>query len=313
MSNYTFTSPRDGFGLALLQAARANKQVVGLCADLRESVRMDKLAKALPHQYLEVGVAEQNMLGIAAGMALSGFVPVAASFAVFNPGRNWDQLRVSICYSQANVKVIGAHAGLSVGQDGATHQSLEDLALTRSLPNLVVLAPTDAAETEQAVTAALHHKGPVYIRFGREPVADITKPGQPFVIGKAHVLRVGDQVSIAAHGAMVYPSLLAAEQLAKESISAEVIAVPTIKPLDEATLLASIAKTGRVVTAEDHQITGGLGSALAELTAEHQPVPLARIGMRDQFGESGKASELYSYYNLTPEAIAAAAKRLIFG
>lgn len=289
---------RNGFGEGLVEAGRANKNVLALCADLTESVRIEAFAKEMPAQYLEIGVAEQNMMGIAAGLALSGKIPFVASYAVFNPGRNWDQLRVSVAYSRANVKVIGAHAGISVGPDGATHQALEDVAITRAIPDLVVIVPTDAVEAKKAILAAVAYEGPVYIRFGRDKVPTVTVPETPFVIGQANVFREGSDVTIVADGALVYEALVAAEALAKKKISAEVIAMPTVKPLDIKTLTASLKKTGAVVTAEEAQITGGLGGAVAEMAGEHCPVPLRRVGVQDTFGESGTPAELMDKYGL---------------
>jgi len=302
-------SPRDGFGRAINRLASSNPQVVALCADLTESIRLEEFRKNFPDRFFETGVAEQNLLGVAAGMALAGAIPFACSFAVFNPGRNWDQLRVSICYSQANVKIIGAHAGLSVGADGATHQALEDIAITRALPNLVVIAPTDALETEKAVQFAIEHVGPVYIRFGRDKVATVTAPETPFTYGKANILQQGRDVVLCACGAMVAPALEAAEQLGQEGITAMVVAFPFVKPLDT-NLLDDLAKTvGAFVVAEDAQMIGGLGSAIAEHVSQSLPVPVVRVGVNDMFGQSGTATELYQAYGLTSQDIAMAARQ----
>ncbi|MEI6477843.1 MAG: transketolase C-terminal domain-containing protein [bacterium] len=301
---------RNGFGEGLVEAGK-DRNVVALCADLTESIRIEAFAKAYPEQFVEIGVAEQNMMGIAAGLALSGKIPFVASYAVFNPGRNWDQLRVSVAYSQANVKVIGAHAGLSVGPDGATHQALEDIAITRVLPGLVVIAPTDIHEARKVVKAVVDYKGPVYIRFGRDKVPTITTADTPFVIGKANLFRAGKDITICANGAIVYEALKAAEMLAKKKISAEVLAVPTIKPLDETAILSSVKKTGGMVTAEEAQINGGLGSAIAELLGEKHPVPMERIGVKDTFGESGTAGELMDRYGLRSTDIYEAALRVV--
>lgn len=299
--------PRDSFGKALLAVAQDNPNVVALCADLMESIRLEEFKKTFPKQFFEMGVAEQNMMGVGAGMALSGLIPFVCSFAVFNPGRNWDQLRVSVCYSNANVKIIGAHAGLSVGPDGATHQALEDIAITRALPNLVVIVPTDGAETEAVVRAAIAHEGPVYIRFGRDAVPQITNR-KKFEIGKAYVMREGTDLTICACGPMVATALEIAEQ-SKASI--EVIAVPTIKPLDHKTILASVRKTKAVVTAEDAQVTGGLGGAIAELLAAEEPLPLERVGVQDSFGQSGTTAELYAHYGLDAAAMTKAVGRCL--
>jgi transketolase len=298
LSKAEMVPTRNGFGDGLLEAGQANKDVVALSADLTESIRIEAFAKACPEQFVEIGVAEQNMMGIAAGLALSGKIPFVASYAVFNPGRNWDQLRVSVAYSQANVKIVGAHAGISVGPDGATHQALEDIAITRVLPDLMVVVPTDAVEAKKAVAAIVAHKGPVYIRFGRDKVPTVTLPETPFVLGKANVLREGSDVTICANGPLVFEALMAAQELASKKIKAEVIVVHTVKPLDTETIVASVSKTGAVVTAEEAQINGGLGSAVAELISEQCPAPLRRIGVQDRFGESGAPAELMDKYGL---------------
>jgi transketolase len=302
LENVSFTAPREGYGRGLLAVAQENDKVWGLCADLTESLRMQGFAQAFPERFVQVGVAEQNMVGVAAGIALAGGIPFAASFAVFNPGRSWDQVRVSVCYANANVKLVGGHAGLSTGPDGATHQALEDVAMTRVLPNLVVLTPTDARETEKAVAAAAAYQGPVYIRFGRAEVADVTTEGTPFTIGKVNQLRSGTDITVFASGAMVYQALLAASSL-ENRISVGVVAVHTVKPLDATVITALAEATGAVVTAEDAQIAGGLGGAIAELLAETCPVPMERIGVKDSFGQSGKPEELYHYYGMTSQDI----------
>jgi transketolase len=311
LSKAEMVPTRNGFGEGLLECGQADRNILALCADLTESIRIEAFAKACPDQFVELGVAEQNMMGIAAGLALSGKIPFVASYAVFNPGRNWDQLRVSVAYSQANVKIVGAHAGISVGPDGATHQALEDVAITRVLPDLTVVVPTDAIEAKKAVKAIVAYKGPVYIRFGRDKVPTVTTLETPFILGKANLLREGTDVTICANGPLVYEALLAAEALAKVKISAEVISVPTVKPLDKDTILASVQKTGAMVTAEEAQINGGLGSAIAELTGEYHPVPLKRIGVQDRFGESGKPDELMDKYGLRAVNISEAVKAVI--
>lgn len=308
LSKAELVPTRNGFGEGLLEVGQANRNVLALCADLTESVRMEPFAKACPEQFIEVGVAEQNLMGIAAGLALSGKIPFIASYAVFNPGRNWDQLRVSVAYSQANVKIIGAHAGISVGPDGATHQALEDVAITRVLPELTVVVPTDAVEAKKVVKAVTEHVGPVYIRFGRDKVPTITVPETPFVIGKANLLCEGADVTIFANGPLVYEALVAAETLAKSKISVEVYAVPTVKPLDVAAIVGSVQKTGACVTAEEAQVTGGLGGAIAELLGEKCPVPVIRVGVADRFGESGTPNELMDKYGLRAVNIVTAAK-----
>jgi transketolase len=310
LTNITFGMPRAGFGEGLVEAGR-DPRVMALCADLTDSIKIADFAKAYPERFVEIGVAEQNMIGVAAGLALSGKIPFVASYAVFNPGRNWDQLRVSVCYSMANVKVIGAHAGISVGPDGATHQALEDVAITRALPNLTVVVPADYLEAKKATTAVAAFQGPVYMRFGREKNAIITTAETPFILGQANIMREGKHVTILANGPLVYEALLAAETLRQEKIEAEVINVHTVKPLDVETILASAKKTGAVVTAEEAQVTGGLGGAVAELLGEHLPVPLQRIGVRDSFGESGTPAQLMEKYGLLAQDIVAAARSVV--
>lgn len=303
-------APRDAFGAALLAAARSDKRVVALSADLAESLRLLELRTELPEQFIELGVAEQNLMGVAAGMAMAGAVPFACSFAVFNPGRNWDQLRVSVCYQQANVKVIGGHAGLSVGPDGATHQALEDIAITRVLPGLTVIAPTDALETEKAVRFAIEHQGPVYIRFGRDAVPAVTAADTPFEYGKANLLRDGTDILLCAIGPLVAEALTAAETLQGRGISAAVAAFPFVKPLDTAFLEEWAGRVQGIVAAEDHQAAGGLGSAIAEHLATTRPVPMRFVAMPDTFGQSGSPKELYAHYGMDASAIESAAASL---
>jgi transketolase len=302
---------RDGLGKALLELGRSNPHLVVVSADLAESTRVDAFAKAFPDRFFEVGVAEQNMLGVAAGFALSGKIPFAASYAVFSPGRNWDQLRVSVCYSKANVKIIGGHAGITVGPDGATHQALEDIALTRVLPNITVLVPADVEEAYKATLAAAALPGPVYLRMGRHAVPSFTIPQTPFEIGKANLLRAGRDLTIVSCGIMVHTSLLAAEQLSGQGIQAEVLNVHTLKPLDVEGILESLQKTGRLITAEEHQRAGGLGSAVLEAVLPRHPVPVRLIAVQDTFGESGMPDELLAKYGLTVEAIVAAGQQLM--
>ncbi len=310
LENLEWVPTRNGFGKGLLETGQANRDVLALSADLTESIRIDAFAKALPEQFVEIGVAEQNMMGLAAGLALEGKIPFVASYAVFNPGRNWDQLRVAVAYSRANVKVVGAHAGISVGPDGATHQALEDVAITRVIPGLVVIAPTDAIEACKAVHAMVAYDGPVYIRFGREKNAVLTNAETPFVIGKAYALRDGSDVTICANGPLVYEAMLAAEELEKKhKLSAEVLVVHTISPLDGGAIVASATKTGCVVTAEEAQVSGGMGGAVAEYLSENYPVPVVRVGVRDRFGESGKPDELMDAYGLRSADIVKAALR----
>lgn len=301
---------RDGFGEAMLYLGKHNKNVVALSANLAESLRLDKFAKKYPARFIELGVAEQNMMSVAAGLALSGKIPFVTSFGVFSPGRNWDQLRVSICYSKANVKIMASHTGLSVGPDGASHQALEDIAITRCLPNLVVLAPADANETKRAVVAATKHNGPVYIRFARQKSPLFIKD-KTFKIGQAEILEKGTDVSIVGIGPLLYEAILAAKELKIQGISAEVINCPSIKPLDKNTILRSVKKTNALITLEDHQIHGGLGSAISEILAENYPVKTYMLGVRDSFGASGETEELWDKYGLTHPHIIKAVKKLI--
>lgn len=296
-------SIREGFGLGLRQAAEMNPAVMGLCADLTESIRMNLLADAYPDRFIQVGVAEQNLVGVAAGLAMAGKIPVAGSYAVFSPGRSWDQLRVSVCYSNLNVKIVGGHSGVTVGPDGATHQALEDLAITRVLPNLTVIVPCDELEAQKATLAMIKHVGPVYLRSGRDTSLTLTTSDTPFEIGKALTFKTGDDVSIIACGIMVAEALAAAHQLETRGIAARVINLHTIKPLDTDTIVAAARETGAVVTAEEHQIVGGMGSAVAEILALHQPVPIEMVGMHDSFGESGQPRELLEKYHMTSQDI----------
>lgn len=302
---------RNGYGEGVVEAGKIDPNVVVLCCDLSESTRSLAFQKAFPERFFEMGVAEQNMAGVAAGMAACGKVPFISSYAVFSPGRNWDQIRVSVCYSNLNVKIMGAHAGISVGPDGATHQALEDIAIMRVLPNMIVLAPCDVHETRRAVLAAAKHKGPVYIRFARDKSPIITKPNAPFEIGKAYVLRDGKDVTLIACGPLVYEAMIAAEVLSKKGIDAEVINCPSIKPLDEKTIIASAEKTGCVVTVEEHQTTGGLFGAIAELLSRTSPVPIMPVGMSDTFGESGEPNQLLIKYGMKSRDIIAAVEKVL--
>jgi transketolase len=302
---------RDGFGEALLELGEQDENIVALTGDLAESTRVLPFAEKFPERFIECGVAEQNMMGVAAGLALAGKTPFAASYATFSPGRNWDQLRVSVCYSQANVKIIGAHTGVSVGPDGATHQALEDIAITRVLPNLSVIQPCDSIEAAKATTAIAHARGPQYLRLTREKTPLITTQDSPFQIGKAEVFKEGTDVALIGCGPLLYNGIKAALELEQENISVLVINSHTIKPLDEATILWAVKLTGAVVSLEEHQVTGGLGSAVAEFLAKNYPVPQEFIGMPDSFGESGQPQELWEKYGLGVEAIKAAIKKVI--
>lgn len=295
---------RKGFGRGLKKAGEADINVVAACADLTESTQMSLFKEAFPDRFVEIGVAEQNLVTVGSGLAAMGKIPFVSSYAAFSPGRNWEQIRTTICLNEQPVKIVGSHAGVSVGPDGATHQMLEDIALMRALPNMVVVCPADSIEAEKATLAlAADKKRPTYLRLAREATPVVTTADTPFEIGKAQVWAEGNDVTIIATGTMSYQALLAAEKLFSEGIDAEVVHVATIKPLDAATILKSVQKTGFVVTAEEAQITGGLGGAVAELLSEHHPTPMRRIGMKDRFGESGKPEELLKHFGLTAHHI----------
>lgn len=302
---------RKGFGRGLAAVGQENEAIVALCADLTESTQMHLFRDACPDRFVEVGIAEQNLVTVAAGMAAMGKIPFASSYAAFNPGRNWEQIRTTICLNDQPVKVIGSHAGISVGPDGATHQMLEDIALMRVLPNMVVVVPGDSVEAEKATRAIALNGKPSYLRLAREATPIFTTDQTPFEIGRAYVLRHGRDISLLGTGTMTYQCLVAAQLLATHGIDAEVVHVPTIKPLDEATILESARRTGRVLTAEEAQIAGGFGGAIAELLSEQLSTPLKRIGLIDRFGESGEASQLYEHFGLTGESIATAARTFI--
>ena len=302
---------RNGFGDALVTLGSANENIVALTGDLAESTRVLAFAKKFPKRFIECGVAEQNMMGIAAGLALSGKIPFITSYATFSPGRNWDQLRVSVCYSKANVKIAGAHTGVSVGPDGATHQALEDIAITRVLPDLVVLVPCDAEETRKCTLAAAAYIGPVYFRFAREKTPVITTAETPFEIGKNYVCIEGTDVTIAGCGPVLYEALLAARALEKIGISAEILNCHTIKPFDEKTLITSIEKTGCCVSVEEHQVSGGLGGVIAETLGRLHPAPIEMIGMPNTFGESGEPDELLTKYHMRSTDIIEAVKKVM--
>ncbi len=294
---------RKGFGRGLKQAGDENQQVVALCADLTESTQMHVFKEAHPQRFIEIGVAEQNLVTVAAGMAAMGKIPFASSYAAFSPGRNWEQIRTTICLNERPVKIVGSHAGVSVGPDGATHQMLEDIALMRALPHMVVVVPGDSVEAEKATLEIAKTDNPTYLRLAREASPVFTTPLTPFELGKAYVLRGGSDITLLGTGAMTYQCLVAAEKLAKDGIDAEVVHVPTIKPLDEVTILTSLKKTGCGITVEEAQVAGGFGGAVAELTSEKLPTPLRRIGMQDRFGESGKPDELLDHFGLTAKHI----------
>lgn len=294
-----------------MEAGRRNKNVVALCADLIGSVKMDSFYKEFPDRTIQCGIAEADMIGIAAGLALSGKVAFAASFAAFATGRVYDQIRQAVAYSDTNVKIAGSHAGVTLGEDGATHQILEDIGLMKMLPNMAVLNPCDYNQTKAATIAAAEYRGPVYIRFGRPSVPMFIPEDMPFEIGKALLLSEGKDVSLVATGHLVWEALEAARLLEKEGISAEVIDIHTIKPLDGEAILRSARKTGCVVGCEEHQFNGGLNESIAQLLVRNEPVPMEFIGVDDVFGQSGKPDELMVKYNLKAENIAAAAKKAI--
>lgn len=301
----------DGYGKALLKLIGDGKPVVALDADVAKSTRTVWVRDQYPEHFLDMGIAEQDMVGTASGLALGGMIPFASTYGVFLAGRAWDQIRTTVCYNNLNVKLAGAHAGISVGPDGATHQALEDVALMRVLPNMTVVVPCDAVETEKATLALAEREGPCYIRFGREAVPVITDEDSPFEIGKANVLRDGKDAVLFANGAMVYEGLEAAKQLAGEGINLMVVNLHTVKPLDQEAVVAAAQKTGRVITAEEHQAAGGMGSAVAECLAQHYPVPMRILGMQDGFGESGAPDELMKRYGFSSDAIYQAVKDFV--
>ncbi len=296
-------SMRVGFGRGVVRAGEADEHVVVLSADLAESTQVSQFQEVFPERFIEVGVAEQNLVTVASGLALAGKKPYAASYAVFSPGRNWEQIRTTIALNEQPVVIVGSHAGISVGADGATHQMLEDIALMRSLPNMVVIAPGDSTEAEQVAVALSRHDHPSYVRLAREKTP-VFLENEEFTIGRARLLRQGSDVALIGTGTMSHSLLMAAEVLAEAGIEAEVLHVPTIKPLDEEAVLKSAKKCGRVVTAEEGQIAGGFGGAIAELLSESLPVPIKRIGINDRYGQSGSAEELFEHYGLKPEQIA---------
>lgn len=302
---------RKGFGRGLVEAGKANENVVAACADLTDSTQMSLFKKEFPDRFVEIGVAEQNLVTVGSGLAAMGKIPFVSSYAAFSPGRNWEQIRTTICLNDQPVKVVGSHAGVSVGPDGATHQMLEDIALMRVLPNMVVVVPGDSLEAERATIALAKDKRPAYLRLAREATPIITTSKTPFEIGRAYVYVPGDDITIISTGAMTAQAMDAAHRLFVQGIDAEVVHVPTIKPLDAVTILSSVRKTGRVITVEEAQINGGLGGAIAELLSEEHPVPLKRIGMRDQFGESGSPKDLLEHFGLTSKHIMLAAHSIV--
>jgi transketolase len=304
-------SIRDGFGRGLLEAGKQNEHVVGICADLTDSTKMSLFAEAFPDRFIEAGIAEQNIVTVGSGMAAMGKIPFVSSYAAFCPGRCWEQIRTTICLNEQPVKIVGSHAGLYTSPDGATHQALEDIALMRVLPHMVVLVPCDSVESEKMAAAMTADSRPNYIRLARGASPVITTAKTPFAIGPAYIFKEGTDVTLVATGTMTYQAMVAADILAKDGISAEVIHVPTIKPFDADTIVASAKKTGAVVVAEEGQINAGLAGAVAEVLGEQAPTPLRRIGMKDAFGQSAKdPSELLKHYGLDSGHIAMAAHEL---
>ena len=313
MKKYTDRGKKDtrsGFGAGLLEAGKADSRVVALTADLKGSLKMGDFANEFPERYFECGIAEANMVGVAAGMAITGKIPFVGSFAEFVTGRVYDQVRMEVCYGKTNVKIASSLAGITLGEDGATHQTMEDIALMRALPGMVVINPCDWTQTKQATIAAAKYDGPVYLRFGRPKWPDFM-PDEPFEIGKSYVLNEGKDVSIFATGHMVWEALQAAEMLEGEGICAEVIDVATIKPLDTKTVLASVMKTGAAVVAEEHNMAGGLGELIAGVLAASMPKPIEYVNGKDLFGQSGTPDELLKAYGLDAAHIADAAHKAI--
>lgn len=295
---------RAGFGRGLKKAGELDESVVALCADLTESVQMHLFREAFPKRFIEVGVAEQNLVTVASGLARAGKIPFTASYAAFSPGRNWEQIKTTAALNDQPVKVVGGHAGLYTGPDGATHQMLEDIALMRVMPNMVVVVPGDSIEAEKATIALASNGKPSYLRLSRDKTPIFSTAQSPFEIGKAYVLRPGKHVSLFGTGTMTYELLVAAKLLAKNGVDAEVVHVPTIKPLDDETVLASLRKTKCGVTVEEAQIAGGLGGAITELASEHLPVPIKRLGVEDRYGESGTPREVVEAFGLDGDSLA---------
>lgn len=302
---------RAGFGEGILEAARRNPQVVALTADLAGSLKLQGFIREFEDRFVQCGIAEANMMGVAAGMTIGGKIPFTTTFANFSTSRVYDQIRQSIAYSNKNVKICASHAGLTLGEDGATHQVLEDIGMMKMLPNMTVIVPCDFNQTRAATLAIAEHQGPVYLRFGRPKWPNFTAPDQVFEIGKAQKLAEGKDLSLVACGHMVWTAVEAARELEAQGISVDLINLHTIKPLDEASLLESLRKTGALVTAEEHQLYGGLGESLASLSARHYPVPMESVAVEDQFGESGKPKELLEKYGLTKERIIEKAHRVL--
>jgi len=314
MTKYTYTEKKDtrsGFGAGLLEAGKRNPKVVALCADLVGSLKMQDFINAFPERFVQVGIAEANMIGIAAGLTIGGHIPFTGTFANFSTGRVYDQIRQSVAYSDKNVKICASHAGLTLGEDGATHQILEDLGMMKMLPGMTVINPCDYNQTKAATIAIAEHHGPVYLRFGRPVVPIFTPADQVFEIGKAWMVSEGTDVTIIATGHLVWEAIQAGEQLEAMGISAEIINIHTIKPLDEEAILKSVAKTGCVVTAEEHNRLGGLGDSVAQVLIKNRPAPQEYVAVNDSFGESGTPEQLMEKYKLNAPAIIEAAQKVI--
>ena len=311
METFEKKDTRSGFGAGLLEAGRRNPKVVAFCADLTGSLKMGDFAKEFPERFFQTGIAEANMTNMAAGMALSGFIPFTGTFAAFATGRVYDQVRQCVAYSNKNVKIAASHAGVTLGEDGATHQIMEDIGLMKMLPNMTVIVPCDYNQTKNATIAAAEYEGPVYLRFGRPKVPNFTPADEPFVIGKAQLLQEGSDVTIFACGHLVWKAMEALGILKEQGIHAELINIHTIKPLDEEAVLKSVAKTRCVVTAEEHQRNGGLGDSIAQVLALHDPVPMEMVAVNDVFGQSGTPDELLKAYHLDTPDIVAAVKNVI--
>lgn len=307
----TVEPTRAGFGRGLKAAGEANPNIIGLCADLVESVQMHLFAEEFPDRYIETGIAEQNLVTVAAGLARAGKIPFAASYAAFSPGRNWEQIKTTSAINELPVKIVGAHSGSTVGPDGATHQMYEDIALMRVMPHMIVVCPGDSVEAEKATKAIAEYPSACYLRVAREKTPVFSTPDSPFEVGKAYVLREGDDVTILATGIETPYALRAAELLKSKGVSAEIVHVPTVKPLDQETILNSIRKTGRAVTCEDAQAAGGFGGGIAELLGDELPTPLLRIGMQDRFGESGAPLEVHAHFKLDDKGIAEQVKPFV--
>ena len=314
MTKITYTEQKDtrsGFGAGLLEIGRNNKNIVGLCADLTGSLKMSDFKKEFPDRFFQVGVSEANMMGLAAGLTIGGKIPFTGTFANFSTGRVYDQIRQSIAYSNKNVKICASHAGLTLGEDGATHQILEDIGMMKMLPNMTVICPCDFNQTKAATIAISVHTGPVYLRFGRPKMPVFTKEDEPFEIGKAQILIKGTDVSVFATGHLVWQAIEAEAILAEKGISAEIINIHTIKPIDAETILTSTTKTGCAVSAEEHQINGGMGESISRVLLQHRPVPMEYVGVNDSFGESGKPMELLAKYGLSADKIVEAVENVI--